>query len=203
MAQLTDHERYKVLAGLVVPRPIAWITTRDEMGRVNLAPYSFFQVMATASCHIGVGISDHSDGRRKDTLRAIEATEEFVVNLCSADFAETIERSSEDLPLGVNEAEVLGVTLAPSTSTGVPRVAGASVSLECRLDRVLALNPTEAWVIARVHRAVVDDTVMDADLSVSYDRYQPLGRLIAGSYVTTERRFSVAGAGEDAAPTGH
>jgi flavin reductase (DIM6/NTAB) family NADH-FMN oxidoreductase RutF len=194
LARLTERERYKVMAGLVVPRPIAWVTSVDAAGSVNLAPYSFFQVMATVECHIGLGISNHEDGRRKDTLAAIEATGEFVVNLCTVDFAETVDRSSAEFPPGHSEAQLLGVELADSTSVRVPRVAAAPASLECRLVQIMPMGASEWWVVGRVTHAVISDAIMNARMHVDYQAYRPLGRLVATKYVDTRHIFSVNGA---------
>jgi flavin reductase (DIM6/NTAB) family NADH-FMN oxidoreductase RutF len=193
LAALTERERYKIMAGLVVPRPIAWVTSLDEAGTVNLAPYSFFQVMATVDCHIGLGISNHEDGRRKDTLAAIQATGEFVVNLCTVDFAETVDGSSAEFPPGYSEATHLGVELTDSKSVRVPRVAAAPASLECRLVQIMPMGSSEWWVVGQVTHATIKDTIMDARMHVDYQAYRPLGRLVATKYVDTREIFNVTG----------
>lgn len=196
LSALAESKRYNILAGLVVPRPIAWITTLDEAGRVNLAPFSFFQVMATRDCHVGIGISDHEDGRRKDTLVGMESIGEFVVNLADVDLATEVDGSSLRFPPGVSEAAAVGMTLLPCTSVRVPRVAQAPAALECELQQVLPMGEREWWVIGRVTHATLREDIVDDQLHVDYERYRPLGRLIGRQYLGAEHRFEVSQVGD-------
>jgi flavin reductase (DIM6/NTAB) family NADH-FMN oxidoreductase RutF len=187
---LPESSLYKVLAGLVVPRPVAWVTSLDEEGNVNLAPYSFFQVMSPARRRIGLGIGTHSSGDDKDTLRCIRQLGELVVNLCSVRHMALVDASSEELPPGVSEAERLGVRLEASRVVAVPRVRDVPASLECRLDQVLPLGSGDWWVVAEVVHATVDDALVDAALHVDYATYRPLGRLVGSMYVDTDHRLT-------------
>jgi flavin reductase (DIM6/NTAB) family NADH-FMN oxidoreductase RutF len=191
VSTLADHERYKLLAGLVVPRPIAWVTTVDVGGTVNLAPYSFFQVMSTRQCYVGLGIQDHDDGRVKDTLRGIQDRGEYVVNLTSLAHVLAVDRSADDWPRGVSEVTELGLETVASSQVSVPRLAVAPAALECRLVQVLEIGDSESWVVGRVVQIHVDDEVVGTDLRVDYATYRPLGRLIARQYVDTRSAFTV------------
>ncbi len=126
------HDPFKAI---VAPRPIGWLSTRDSEGRVNLAPYSFFN----AVCDRPPMVMFSSSGW-KDTVRNIEATGEFVCNLVTRELAEKMNLTSAMLPHGTNEFELAGLAAAPSRIVGPPRVAEAPAALECRLIQILQLR---------------------------------------------------------------
>jgi flavin reductase (DIM6/NTAB) family NADH-FMN oxidoreductase RutF len=186
MTALPERDLYKVLAGLVVPRPVAWVTSLDEAGCANLAPFSFFQVMSPASRRIGLGIGTHANGDEKDTLRCIRLMGEFVVNLCSVRHLDLVDASSAELPPGTSEAEQLDVRLVPGRRVSVPRIRDVPASLECRLDQVLPMGGGDWWVVGEVVHATVDESLVDSALHVDYASYRPLGRLVGSLYVDTD-----------------
>jgi flavin reductase (DIM6/NTAB) family NADH-FMN oxidoreductase RutF len=126
------HDPFKAL---VAPRPIGWISTVDADGRVNLAPYSFFNAFCESPPIIGF-----SSGGRKDSQRNIEATGEFVANLVTRKHAEAMNLTSAPLPAGANEMEFAGLAAAPSRLVKPPRVADAPAALECKLLLTLPLK---------------------------------------------------------------
>jgi flavin reductase (DIM6/NTAB) family NADH-FMN oxidoreductase RutF len=126
------HDPFKAL---VAPRPIGWISSIDPDGRVNLAPYSFFNAFCEAPPLVGF-----SSGGRKDSQRNVEATGEFVVNLVTSRHARAMNLTSAPFPPGVNEFEVAGLTAAPSRLVKPPRVADAPAALECKRVLVLPLK---------------------------------------------------------------
>lgn len=127
---LSKRDVYRLLTGIVVPRPIAWITTRNKDGGVNLAPVSAYVILANEPPMIGVSI-----GRRgaelKDTARNIRRTGNFVVNSPNVSRAEFVHRSSEELPHDVSEVEALGFSTIPSDTVDAPRLDGVSISMKC------------------------------------------------------------------------
>src|SRR5262245_50224609 len=124
---------YHHLVGVVTPRPIAWVTSQDAEGRVNLAPFSFFNAFGANPPIVGFSPSLGGDGSRKDTLRNVEATGEFVLNSAVASLAEQVNVSSKELPYGESEVELAGLTLKSSLRVKPPRLAEAPVTLECKL----------------------------------------------------------------------
>src|SRR6185312_2406434 len=126
------HDPFKAI---VAPRPIGWISSIDSTGRVNLAPYSFFNAFCEAPPIIGF-----SSGGRKDSQRNAEETGEFVFNLATRRQAEAMNRTSAPLPHGVSEFEVAGLTAAASRLVKPPRVADAPAALECKLVLVLPIK---------------------------------------------------------------
>ena len=122
---------YAVLASLVTPRPIAWVTTLGPEGVVNLAPFSFFNVLGASPPIVGFCPGDRDDGTPKDTARNIRLTHDFVVNLVDEAVAEAMNRTAASLPYGVSEITSAGLTTKPSSVVRPPRIAEAPASLEC------------------------------------------------------------------------
>jgi flavin reductase (DIM6/NTAB) family NADH-FMN oxidoreductase RutF len=138
------HDPFKAI---VAPRPIGWISSIDAEGRVNLAPYSFFNAFCEAPPVVGF-----SSGGGKDSQRNVEATGEFVCNLVTRKHAQAMNLTSAPFPHGVNEFEAAGLAAAPSRLVRPPRVAGAPAALECKLILALPLKdldgrPTQSTLI--------------------------------------------------------
>lgn len=140
-AALDTETAYRLLVGCVVPRPIAWITTVDEQGRVNAAPFSSFNYVATSPPMLAVNIALRpGSGEVKDTARNIRATREFVVNVATEQDMDLMHRSAQEFGPEVSECEVLGIGLLPSRHVRAPRIASSPVQMECRLDQAVALG---------------------------------------------------------------
>ncbi len=138
---LGPEATYKLLTGVVVPRPIAWVTTVSTTGVVNLAPFSAFTFVSNKPPMVGINVGRKA-GQMKDTSRNIHDIGEFVVNIADETMIEAVHLSAIEYPPEISEAELLGLELAPGTSIRVPRLAAAPVSLECRLHRVIAFGDT-------------------------------------------------------------
>lgn len=161
---------YKLLTALVVPRPIAWVSTLDADGRGNLAPHSFFTV---ASGRPPVIL--FSSLGRKDTVRNIEETGEFVVNFSSESLLEQINASSAPFEHGDDEAEKLGISTEPSATVAPPRVAESPASIECRLERILEVG--SAYVVfGTVTSITVRDDMLEEGRP-AMEHLRPLSRL--------------------------
>ncbi len=161
---------YKLLTSLVVPRPIAWVSTLDAQGRGNLAPHSFFTV---ASGRPPVVL--FSSLGRKDTVRNIEETGEFVVNFTSESLLHHVNNTSAAFEHGDDEAEQLGITTEPSATVGPPRVAESPASIECRLERIVEVG--HAFVVFGTVTAITvrDDVLVDG--LPAMELLQPVSRL--------------------------
>jgi flavin reductase (DIM6/NTAB) family NADH-FMN oxidoreductase RutF len=194
LAKLPALERYKLLIGLVIPRPIAWISTRSENGVANCAPFSFFNVISEDPPLCIVAFNWRSDGDIKHTLKNIRRTGEFVVNLGDEASANAMHRSSDELPEGESEFAALGLTPLPARLVKHPRIAEAAASLECRVERRIAYGPERELVIAEILHLHARDGVVDpATKRVSEEHYHPIGRLFASRYCTTRQRFNLPG----------
>ena len=148
------------MKALVAPRPIGWISSVSPTGTANLAPYSFFNLIADRPFMMMFATSGH-----KDSVFNVVATGEFVWNLVSHDLLEAMNRSAANVDANVDEFELAGVTKAPSETVNVPRVAEAKAALECKVDQFIPLkSDTEGrhntMVIATVTRAFIQDDLI-------------------------------------------
>jgi flavin reductase (DIM6/NTAB) family NADH-FMN oxidoreductase RutF len=138
---LDTDTAYRLLVGCVVPRPIAWITTVCSDGKVNAAPFSSYNYVATSPPMLAVNVALRaSTGGLKDTARNIRATGEFVVNVATEATLELMHACGEDYAPDVSEAEAMGIALLPSRRVKPPRIAGTPVQMECRLDQAVVLG---------------------------------------------------------------
>ncbi len=186
---LSRRAIYKLLIGTVVPRPIAWVSTVSEAGGNNLAPFSFFTVVSTQPPMMSITLERRlGTGGWKDTLKNIEATGVFVINVVSVPLAEAMEESSCEHPPDVNEFVSAGVTAAPSCVVAAPRVGEALINMECVLETVITPGSDHVVIGRMVRYHVYDDLLHDGRIDI--ERLQPLGRL-AGRYTRITEIFDV------------
>src|SRR6185369_14086736 len=153
---------YGMLIALVTPRPIAWVTTLDEDGIVNAAPFSFFNAFGADPPIIGFAPGDRSDGSPKDTARNIRRNHEFVVNLVDEATAEAMNVTSASLPHGVSELDAAKLTVVPSSVVSPPRIGEAPASMECSEWGTLQIGGNRL-VIGLVKRVHVRDDLIDPE----------------------------------------
>jgi flavin reductase (DIM6/NTAB) family NADH-FMN oxidoreductase RutF len=188
----TPLQVYQALVSVVTPRPIAWVTTIDLHGRVNLAPYSFFNVFSANPPVVVFSPGLRRDGSKKDTLLNVEATGEFVLNAAVELLAEHMNLSSMEVAHGESEVELTGLTTLPSAQVRPPRVAESPVALECRLLQVIPLGEEAGagnLVIGRVVAIHVDDSVLGPDGLVDPTKLRTIGRLGGDDYCRTADVF--------------
>lgn len=176
---LTTHadRAYPILAGLVTPRPIAWVTTLNEDGSVNVAPFSFFNVFGGDPPLVIFAPGDRDDGSPKDTARNCRRTGEFVVNLVDESLAEVMNRTSATVPYGVSETEREKLETVASSAVTPPRVAAAPAALECKVHSIQQIGGNRL-VFGIVHRVQVREEFFDREtLRVRGDRFHPVGRM--------------------------
>lgn len=170
-------DAYMILAGLVTPRPIALVTTIDEHGRINAAPFSFFNVLGDSPPIVGLCPGDRSPGVPKDTARNIRLTHEFVVNLVDEPLAEAMNRCAASLPPGENELLHAGLTAVDSLVVKPPRIAESPASLECRQHSTIEIGDNRL-IIGEVLRVHVQDGLFDPETwLVNPSSYHPIGRM--------------------------
>ncbi len=194
-ATLSQVERYKLEIGAIVPRPIAWVSTISADGALNLAPFSFFAGVAAEPFSLLFCPSNKPDGSEKDTLRNIEATGQFVVNVVSEKHALAMAASAEGLPFGESEFALAGVEAAAATKVTPPRVAGAPVCFECEPLEVIRLAPGKPAggnvVIGRVLWVHVEDGLIDDRTRIDPAKLAAIGRMAGLGYCTTRDRFEL------------
>lgn len=182
-AALDGTAAYKLVSGAVIPRPIAWVSSLNEDGSVNLAPFSSYIFLTYDPPKIGISIGPGVE-RLKDTLRNIIRTRNFVVNSVSPEQLSPMVETSRRYPAETSEAADLGIPLSPSHAVATPRVAGSDVALECVLDRVIELGDRDAHrlVIGRVATFQIAGRVL-RDGRIDPSLYRPIGRIGGPHYV--------------------
>jgi flavin reductase (DIM6/NTAB) family NADH-FMN oxidoreductase RutF len=186
---LSHADNYKLLTNLVVPRPIAWVSTQSTDGVVNLAPFSFFNVVGSNPPYIIISISEN-EGQPKDTARNILDSGAFVVNLVTEDLFDAMNISAADFPSEQSELEAGKLHTAPSVQIKAPRVAEAQASLECKLFSVQPLGANTLF-IGEVVMYHIADQLMGPRLHIN--NFSPIGRLGSPSlYSRTTDRMDLA-----------
>jgi len=185
----TTLDNYKLLTSLVVPRPIAWVTSRNERGVINLAPFSFFNAVGSDPIFLIISIGRGSDGGKKDTARNIESVGEFVVNLVTEDLIGAMNISAAEFPPEESELIAAGLHAAPSALISVPRVAESQASFECKLHSTQPLG-VYTLIIGQVVMFHIADDLVGPRLHIN--NFAPIGRLGAPSmYCRTIDRFDL------------
>jgi flavin reductase (DIM6/NTAB) family NADH-FMN oxidoreductase RutF len=194
LSELPPIERYKLLIGLVIPRPIAWISTRNANGVNNCAPFSFFNVFSEDPPLCIIGMNWRSDGKIKHSLLNIRRTKEFVLNLGDEATANAMHISSYEIPEEESEFDKAGLTAVPAKLVQHPRIAEAAASLECRVERLIEVGPERELIVGEILLVHAREGVIDpASKRVSETAYRPIGRLFANRYCTTRERFGLPG----------
>ena len=182
---------YKLLISSVVPRPIAWVSSVDADGVRNLAPFSYFMAITDTPPTIAFSCSARGAGK-KDTLRNVEATGEFVVNITDDDCADAMNLSSGDYPPDVDEFAVTKLTALPSAVVKAPRVGEAPINMECKLVRILPVGKKASLVLGEIVQWHVRDDVYDAATGrLDMHRLRPVGRLCGNLYSHIHQIFEM------------
>ncbi|PVX81847.1 flavin reductase family protein [Paraburkholderia unamae] len=184
---LDGKQRYKLLGSTVTPRPIAWVSTLGPNGKLNAAPFSFFNVFGEDPAVVGFSIQHRSEADMKDTGSNIRLHREFVVNLVSEDNLEKMNISAIEFPPHFSEFSEAELTPARSTKIETPRIAESHVAFECRLTQIVPLGPLRSLVLGEVvHMHIDDDAVIDAaKCYIDTRKLRLVGRMEANSYVRT------------------
>jgi flavin reductase (DIM6/NTAB) family NADH-FMN oxidoreductase RutF len=191
-ALLGIRQSYRMMIGLITPRPIAWVSSVSPGGVVNVAPFSFFNGVAASPPTLMFSAVNRRDGTPKDTVRNVEATGQFVVNVVSFDQREAMNATSEDLPYDVSELERCGLTPVASERVGPPRLAGVKAAFECERYQIVRVGegPLAAnLIIGRIVMIHVDDRVIDPAGQVDPRALDTIGRLGGDGYVRTTDLF--------------
>jgi len=183
LPELSPHDRYKLLCAVVVPRPIALVTTLDANGAINAAPFSFFNVFSEDPPLVVLGLQHKSDRTPKDTTRNIHRDGEFVVHMVDEALAAAMNDCAIDFPSGDSEVAAAGLATLPSDDVSVPRLAAAPFALECRKSVALSFAPGRELLVGEVLRiharaGLVDPSSLHVDLAA----YRPIGRMFGNLY---------------------
>jgi flavin reductase (DIM6/NTAB) family NADH-FMN oxidoreductase RutF len=185
---LAADEAYRLMSGVIVPRPIAWVTTLSARNGVNLAPFSCFTFLSNAPPMVGITI-DTDAGQIKDTRANIEREGQFVVNIGNSSHLHAIHASSKRYPPDVSEAELLGLATTASHRITVPRLVDAPVSLECELRHVIPFGTGGAvFAVGEIVMFHLRDGLL-ADGKVDAQCLDPLGRVGGPVYARLGESF--------------
>jgi flavin reductase (DIM6/NTAB) family NADH-FMN oxidoreductase RutF len=190
VASLESKDRYKLLTGLVVPRPIGWIGTRRQDGTFNLAPFSFFNVISSSPPTVIFSGGRHLD-RPKDSVALAEESGEFSVNIVSESVAAAMSVTAGSYGPEVDEFAMAGLTAVSGSVIEAPLVAESPANLECVVQRIVDIGEgVSRLVVGRVVAIHVEPGVLDGTRVLS-DQLQAIGRMAGNTYVTTEAVFDI------------
>jgi len=178
-------EYYWMIKNTVVPRPIAWVSTVSPDGVYNVAPYSFFNLVTLDPAIVEVSFSGP-----RDSLDNLRASGEFVINIVTEGLVERETITASIVPAHVDEAQLAGLAVAPSTRVAVPRIADARVSLECVFDSEIEIHGT-TMVFGRVIGVYVRDDILAPNGRPDYAKFRPVGRLGGSAYNVVRDWFEV------------
>ena len=192
VAELGNQNAYNLLTTALVPRPIAWVSTVSAEGTPNLAPYSFFNAVASDPPTVMFAPGAKTDGLPKDSLQNARDTGEFVVNLADEPLAEALNETSAAWAHGVDEFAQTGLAAVPSSLVRPPRVAAAPVALECRVSQLVPVAGSgSTLVLGQVLAIHVRRDLLGEDGLIVAERYRPVARLGRDEYSTLGRVFSL------------
>ena len=190
--QLTERERYKLMIGTIIPRPIALVTTVDEHGRINAAPFSFFNCLSADPPILAIGVENNADMSFKDTGHNIRMTEVFTVNIVSFAIAEAMHVCGAKYPRGVDELREAGLTAISGEKVASPYIAEAPAAFECRRHVTLELGRSRQIVMGEIVYAHYRDGVVDPErLHVDPAAVDAIARLGGDTCATIRDRFEM------------
>jgi flavin reductase (DIM6/NTAB) family NADH-FMN oxidoreductase RutF len=192
--RIPPAHQYKILSSAIVPRPIAFVTTRSTDGRNNAAPFSLFNFMGEDPPVVVIGLEDKRTGGLKDTTINIAETNHFVVHMVDGDLAEAMNICAIDFPADICEAEMAGLTLVPCDRVGAMRIAEAPIAFECEKIALIQVGPRRNICLGRATVAHLRDGLFNPEtLYVDVEKYRPIGRLFGTLYTHTNERFTLPG----------
>lgn len=191
MDQQTLQDRYRLLTNFIGPRPIALVSTLSAAGHDNAAPMSFFTVFSHDPAIVILGIQTRPDGVEKDTVRNIRRSGEFVVNMVDMAIADQMLICGLGVEPDVDEIALAGMTALSCTRIAARRIAETPCAMECRVERLIDYERRVIVLGEVVHMHVRRDCLDVEGRYVDPDRYQPIARLHADNYITSDRQFEM------------
>lgn len=194
--KLNSHNlKYNPFKACIVPRPIGWISTKSKEGIVNLAPYSYFNAISDIPPVVMFASGFHKDGNDKDSLKNIESTNEFVVNIASINLKEELNLSSKELPFNVSEPDTFSIEMERSNLVKPPRVKKSLISLECEYIKTVLIDVenkpiSSKMVLGRVLGIYIDDSII-LDGKVDITKLKPIARLGYNEYAIINEVFKM------------
>lgn len=185
LSEIETNKRYKLLIGIVVPRPIAFITTINPQNITNAAPFSYFNLMGNDPpiVSLGIGKDKSRKNKLKDTAYNIQQTGEFVINIVNEDLIKDMNITSADFPSGLDETKETGLTQVPSSKVKPPRIAESPANLECRHISSIEIRNTRITLGEVIYLHVKNEFVDEKGFILT-DLIRPIGRMHQGGFYT-------------------
>lgn len=184
LALLTRAERYKILTGAVIPRPIAFVTSLAPSGLVNAAPFSQFVILAVDPGLLGFSVGPRNDGQHpKDTLANVRASGEFVINMVPEGWENAVQQASDEHPADVSEVDLLGFKTFASTRIKTPRLLGSKIQFECVLDQIVNFGNAPNHLVVGKVVAMHVQSGLTQDCKIDPKAYSPIARIGGRNYV--------------------
>ena len=192
-AKIPFEQAYKLVVSTVVPRPVAWVVTKDKDGVVNAAPFSFFNAMGENPPVLVVGLETRRhDKSLKDTTINIMKNGQFVIHLVDEGLGEAMNICAVDFPPTVSETDMAGLTMVPSTLIKSKRIQEAPVAFECEKITFLQISPDRHIVVGKVVMMHVRDGLFDpTTYYIDPEKYHPIGRMFGQLYTRTRDHFKM------------
>ncbi|MEW4369603.1 flavin reductase family protein [Paenibacillus kandeliae] len=193
---ITNIQNYKLVTGSVIPRPIAWVSTLSETDVYNIAPFSYFNIVASDPPIVSVSVA-RREGQMKDTARNIIAREELVIHVVSEELTEQMNMTGATLPPDQSELELTNLTTVPSDKIAVPGIAEALVRFECKLEKHIPIQNDQGEIVqdlllARILWYHFDEKVIDADkFYIHAAELKPVARIAGNEYARLTDPFVV------------
>ncbi|WP_209124272.1 flavin reductase family protein [Alkalihalobacillus sp. BA299] len=190
LSQLNAKEAYSLLTSCIVPRPIAWVTTLDENGIFNAAPFSYFTGVSIEP-PLTLFAVERRQGEKKDTVINIERTKEFVVNLVTSSNVEQMNITSKDFQVDQDELKLAGLTPVRSKVVSPPSIKESPIHMECKLDQIIEIGSSpHSLVIGEVIQVTVDDDLVEEG-KIKMEHLHAVGRMGGKWYTKTEQLFEL------------
>ncbi len=189
---LSERQKYKLLIGAVVPRPIALVTTIDPQGRVNAAPFSFFNCLSAEPAILALGVENrHADLAFKDTARNIRTTGVFTVNIVSDSILEAMNVCAVPFAFGVDELQEAGLTAVAGDKVASPRIGESPVAFECKQHVTLEIGATRQIVLGEVMAAHIRASIVNDRFHIDPSGLDAIGRICGHGYARTRDYFDL------------
>jgi flavin reductase (DIM6/NTAB) family NADH-FMN oxidoreductase RutF len=192
-AALSGRDRYKLLIGAVVPRPIAWVTTVSAEGVVNAAPFSFFNCLSADPAILAIGVEYRPDASQKDTGRNIRDTLAFTVNIVSGALLDAMNITATAFAPGHDELALAGLTPRPGMRVPCPSIAESPAAFECRHHITLSIGNSREIILGEVVYAHLHSAVVNERLHVDPRALDAIGRMGGQGYATSRDAFDLPG----------
>jgi len=191
---LEQKSIYKLLTGIIIPRPIGWISTISEEGITNLAPFSYFNAVGDDPPHV-MFAAGNGQNSNKDTLNNVLATKQFVVNMVTEDLVEQMNSTAQGIPSHESEFDLVNLTPIPSLKIKPPRVKESPITMECELVHHYTLEDNKfggsTILVGRIVMFHIDENVLLDDFKIDLNTYKPVARLAGSNYSKLGELFSV------------